>query len=1050
MIHRLIAILTLCFFWHTSTGQHYRTTRYADDSGLPSRIVNDVIQDQEGFIWVAGNNGLYKFDGQHFHAYLASLTDTVGLRDNKITVLRETSDKTLWIGTPKGLHYLNQGRIQHFPLMDQPNEEQEYIISLFEDHQNNLWVGTYGGLFMVQDSLSQYISDPEFNTLPDFAIWNISQDEDQHIWVATNEGAYTLAPGQDLQFKHRPIVGRDGLEPESINYFNFNHWYDSIIIVESNKGLLAADILGDTLHLSKFRDTLGQPLPEYFIQSATLDQHRNLWMGTFKSGFKKYQYEGHQLREMPITAQNGFLNMTSRIHSVMVDRQDNIWLANTNGLYKLSTDTERILTFPPRYEDDCLRDFYGIYEIIEDGGGNFWITTPTQLYRITKTDLLAGACPQEVYMHQDPAMQLSRDLFIDSQNRLWVGADNGLFVSQLDHDFQPGPFLRLTTEHGLPHNWCYEVLEAGPDQYWVGNYQGLLFISFINGRLDQPHIKVYTSDEHRNNALVNSQVTDLELDRTGRLWIGTFSGLSQLVDSSGVGTFKNYTSSYGVFERISNNSIKRVMCDRQGRIWIATQRGLNLYLPSSDEFLQLGNDQGLPSEYVLGIEQDFNNQFWIGTTNGVIKANYNQQLRRFDQIEHFTSQTGLADNIPYRNSMLIDSANLVFVGSREGISVILPQPSERSTESVDLALIGLHKISQEGYTDMASRVEHGKLTLRHYENSLRLSYVALDFKNPENHRYRHQLKPVQKQWTETGDRSELSFYNLSPGDYQLILQASDSYGNWSEQPLTLNLTISPPWWQTNWAYICYAIILAGLVWLVYNIRIRRKVIELESQAALERALVKQREGLRKENAADFHDELGSKLAKVSMYLTMAERSIEQKDDPIPWFTKMRNHIKGISGDFRDLLWVIDPQKDTVTDALIRLKDFGEDLFDSSEIRFRTVGLDQPEPKFQLDPQTKKQVLMIFKEAMTNSFKYAACSQVELGVHVDKQDFSLYLKDNGRGFLANKPNKGRGLTNMKNRADKIKATLTINSEDSGTKIHLQGIPHMGDEIDQHYA
>ena len=121
-------------------------------------------------------------------------------------------------------------------------------------------------------------------------------------------------------------------------------------------------------------------------------------------------------------------------------------------------------------------------------------------------------------------------------------------------------------------------------------------------------------------------------------------------------------------------------------------------------------------------------------------------------------------------------------------------------------------------------------------------------------------------------------------------------------------------------------------------------------------MITEREQLRKENAADFHDELGSKVTKISLYLTLAERSIDQKKELKNWFSKIRENVKELSGGFRDLLWVIDPQKDSLSDTFLRLKDFGEDLFNNSTSDFRTQGYALEAAALTLDPQTKKQVV----------------------------------------------------------------------------------------------
>ncbi|MEL6811336.1 MAG: ATP-binding protein, partial [Bacteroidota bacterium] len=202
--------------------------------------------------------------------------------------------------------------------------------------------------------------------------------------------------------------------------------------------------------------------------------------------------------------------------------------------------------------------------------------------------------------------------------------------------------------------------------------------------------------------------------------------------------------------------------------------------------------------------------------------------------------------------------------------------------------------------------------------------------------------------------------------------------------------------------------------------------------------------LRNENAADFHDELGSKVTKISMFLTLAERSLEERKDPSNWFGKMRENIKDLSGSFRDLLWVIDPQKDSLSDAILRLKDFGEDLFGNTKVRYSTNGYSEGLEGAILDPQTKKQVVLIFKEAMHNCAKYSESTWVELTVESSDGYSSIRLKDNGKGFNVHRQGKGRGLTNMKNRSEKIGSNLSIVSSKEGTVVSLRRIPHLRDK------
>ena len=461
----------------------------------------------------------------------------------------------------------------------------------------------------------------------------------------------------------------------------------------------------------------------------------------------------------------------------------------------------------------------------------------------------------------------------------------------------------------------------------------------------------------------------------------------------------------------------------------------------------MGRKDGLPSEYILGIDEDMEGQLWIATTSGLFTAIYNESMEAFVHIEYITARDGLADNITYRNALHIDENDHIFVGSRMGLSVLGNSEVTIAARPFNLALTTLERIqkNQQGFVSIKDRIKDGELKLSNQENSIQLSYAVLDFTDPGYNQYRHKFLPVSEDWIETGGKSELNYYNLSPGEYELVLDGSNNQGLWSNTPIHLKVVVMPPFWKSQWAMALYAILLLGVIRLFYLMRIRKRMRELEQETRLEKALVREREQLRNENAADFHDELGSKVTKISMFLTLAERTLMEHKDPSTWFGKIRENVKDLSGSFRDLLWVIDPKKDSLSDAFLRLKDFGEDLFSTSKMRYSTIGYSEELLETMLDPQTKKQVVLIFKEAMHNCAKYSESTVVELTVETSEGYSSIRLKDNGKGFNVHRQGKGRGLTNMKDRSEKIGSNLSIVSGDEGTVVVLNRIPHLRDEI-----
>jgi len=1062
-------LVVFCFILFSTLhciGQFYEVTRYADDTGLSSRMIRGSFQDKEGFLWVAGNNGLFKFDGQQFVSFYAALKDTTGLRGNKINFIKQTSDNKIWIGTNKGLHFIENDSITHKNLWSHPTDEEAYVLSMFEDENKNIWIGTYAGLFVIENATNKVhfiskdveekasdvsiIPENNYDIIPKSVVWGISSDNKNRVWVTSPDGAFVSVENEQFAFQKLTINLSDNLLLKDINFFKYLEYSENRFLIGSNAGLLKGVLETDSiLTVSVFKNEEGTRVATNFIEDFIIDSKQNIWIATWRNHFKKYKIIDEKLIEQHVFLKNGRLNMSSNVTSVYEDSQQNIWLSNTNGLYKLSEDKGNMFLFPPNHLKNCSLNNINIRAIVEDAGNNIWIASNSGLYRFNKEDILQRSCPTDYLFIENIHFKTTTNLFIDSQNRLWVSAHGGLSISQLDNNFNPGKFSSYTSNNGLPHNWSFGISEKDKNNFWVGNYVGLIKVSLINGNHTNAEFKHYDSSRERADALVNSFTFEIKKDAKNTLWVGTFNGISKLISSEDEGSFSNYTNVFGNYRSLSNNSVKNLLRDSNNNFWIGTQTGLNLFKENTNDFIQFGRKDGLPSEYILGLQEDSKGFLWIATTNGLMRGKYNDSIKKFINIEYFSAKNGLADNITNRNALYIDKDDNVFIGSSKGLSVYTNYKDEavvNNKKAFNLSLTSIKSTQKkkQGFLSVKNRIKNNSIELSYFENSIQLHYVTLDFSDVGYNQYRHKLLPGNENWIETGNSSELTYYNLSPGDYELILDGSNNGGVWSNKPIHLAITISPPFWKSTIAFLLYTLILVGIVRFFYLLRVRKKINEFANKSKLEKALLKEREQLRQENTADFHDELGSKVTKVSLYLTLAERSLKENEDPTKWFSKIRSNTTDISNTFRDLLWVIDPKKDSLSDTFLRLKDFGEDLFNNTKVDFRTSGYIMDKQQVMLDPQTKKQVVLIFKEAMNNCAKYADCNRVNLKLETNETFSTIELIDNGKGFEVSIKSKGRGLKNMMNRAEKLNAHLTISSSfNKGTSIRLSRIPHLRD-------
>ena len=408
----------------------------------------------------------------------------------------------------------------------------------------------------------------------------------------------------------------------------------------------------------------------------------------------------------------------------------------------------------------------------------------------------------------------------------------------MNKHFEPTDFFHFNSKKGLPHNWCYDVLEQDPDNFWIANYLGLIKFSFAHNKIQQPLIKVFKASDEKSDALVNSYVLQLEKDQEGKLWVGTFSGISKLINDTKEGIFLNYLSAFRQSDLLSNNSIKKIFRDRQQRLWIGTQKGLNLYDSNRDQFLQFGLNEGLPSEYVLGIAQDEQDFLWIMTTSGIVRTFYDDQKKALSQFEYFTTKEGLTDNINNKNALYIDQKGIVFAGNSKGLNIILntAPPNTRHPFKLSLTSFAGTQKNKPGFFPIPLTSNTKNLDLAHYENSLQLNYAVLDFTNIPFNYYRHKLLPVNKDWVNTKNNSELTFYNLPNGNYDLILDGCNHAGIWSDDPIKLSININPPFWKSNWAILCYFLFGVGLLRIFYLRRVAKKSKGVKSGSPIKKML----------------------------------------------------------------------------------------------------------------------------------------------------------------------------------------------------------------------
>jgi len=323
----------------------------------------------------------------------------------------------------------------------------------------------------------------------------------------------------------------------------------------------------------------------------------------------------------------------------------------------------------------------------------------------------------------------------------------------------------------------------------------------------------------------------------------------------------------------------------------------------------------------------------------------------------------------------------------------------------------------------------------------------LEFANPLQNEYQFKLQGYNENWIYNGNNNTATYTNIPSGEFIFKVKGSNNDGIWNEEPKQLFIKVLPPWWKTWWAYLIYGLAITAVIYGWIRWQVNQRTLKINQLAKIQKARYEERELLREKNAADFHDELGHRLTKVSLFLELAEREAQDNSNLITFLNKIKTNTMDLSEGIRDLIWSLDPKKDTLFQTIIRLQEFGDRLFEFSKINFIMESIEDRLEEIDLELETRKHLLMIFKEAMNNSLKYSEAEKAIFLTQTESDYVEIIFKDNGKGFDPFQKRKGYGLKNMKDRAKKINAIFDLKTDiGEGTEIRLKifpkGFPQMG--------
>lgn len=1057
-----------------SFAQNIRFGQITVEDGLSNSYVNCLLQDRNGFIWFGTDDGLNRFDGYEIKIYRNNPDDLTSLSENIIWALFEDRSGYLWIGTKSG--GLNKydpltDRFIHWNLDSTATEEMN-ITSIYEDNKKNVWIGTYKhGLYRLnqsQNKFDHWQNDSDNpNVLSNNFILSILEDDNASIWIATYYGLNKFnqdSPQKAFTQFFKESSDQKDIFSTPIWYLSQSSFYKNSMWIAKLDGLIKFNT--SNMEISKL--SLPESIEFPFANSVSSVVEENfgeeniLWIGTY-GGLVRYNLTTGESNRYVQSKKNDSGLLSNTIHDLFIDRSGVVWIASENGLNFYSPKRSKFnfqslqahsLGKSPELLNGNIR------AITESNHKTQWFGTDQGLlgYKYIKGNS---------YLFQNQELQSLNvwSLFCKNSDKLWIGT-YGQGLKELDIKTNKLKTISVNNPDYNPsaYNFVKTILQDDKGMLWIGFWGGGL----ARMNPDDNSIEYWRNEENDNGSLGYNDVWALYQDSKGRIWIGTNGGGLDLYTGSKQNSFQHWKADKKNRQSLSSNSIYTIHESlnknnsiNQTILWIGTANGLNKFIIKDDteasnyselniEITYYTVNDGLSDNAVESILEDEDGNLWIGTSSGI--SFFKVEEERFT---NYSLADGLNGNTFNSSAAFKSSDGIMFFGSTTGLNYFNPERIKQSTYSPPVRIIDFQLFNQpenlEGMSPIEQSIIHTeKIILNYNQNDFSIQFTSLDYNAPELNQYAYMLEGFDQEWIVAGTRRYVTYTNLDAGEYIFRVKATNSDGVWNEAGTSLNIIINPPFWATWWAYIIYTILFLGGLFLIRATEIKRREKKEEERLRREREEAQLREAklraitieqekelekqkIRNRIAQDLHDEIGSNLSSISLMSDLIQKSEKVEPDSISKIKRIHKVAKDSSQAMRDIVWITNPTSDNLKELITKMNEVANDMLAGISWKF---DLPEDSININLSPETKRNVFLIFKEALNNIIKHSEATRAVLRLKISDKNLLLAIKDNGKGFNTLSGFNGNGLKNMQTRATEINGILKLNSSPGkGTTIAL---------------
>jgi len=988
----LWALLLIAPFSGSIAQKRYLFRTYTVSDGLPNNTIFSISQDNKGYLWIATDGGITRFDGYRFDnsvmpevnreqafsqyidrspsgrlAFATFMNGVIAEQDdgsfrrylrhekqlgkNVVRTLKWLSDDEILFSESRNINLIAGDTIRQ--IYDR-GRSGNLVQTRAQDTRGTIWGGGLPGVgvFFAGDTAREpyYLPGTE-----DLFVIKLLFASDDRLLAGTDNGYYEIgilsAEKGDLRYTlSQPFPELAG---KRVNHIFRDRQGDTWVSLVSN-GLVQISAGRIVRHITR-----ASGLPAEGAMCLYQDNELNYWVGTsegvsrlYSLGDYSYTHDNRQL---------GGITLFER------DRHGRLWLSSGSLLYHIDHDVVGAQQFsrtPFAGSELTAIAFIGNMAYFFTGAG---------LYRMPCDGIIRWDGLKQVIDFRKHHLQDMKCFYFeeDGSSRLWMGFNDGLYTwdgHRLD---------KVTVLSGKPlHLRPNGILRDRYGYYWVGDYTFGLFRFSREPQQQQEGVTLRLQNRYESlkpdSAFATAWVQELMADSRGDLWLSSlYTGAYRLhIDEHGVRDYRLYSTAEG----LSGNDITQITEGGDGSIWFATRNGADRLLPGANG----SSDSG--------------------------------------RIIHYNEKNGLGRYV----YQILPDDSITYISYEEGFFAVdsrlwPPQADDR------LRVI-ITEVSVMGKPDtVALQQRRERYRLPWNRNFIAFAFTAIHLKDNEGIEYRYRLEGIDREWSDYSDRHYASYNSLRHGNYTFSVQARMINRDGGEPVTSFRFRIRTPWYLTAWFFLLAATLLAAIGYSILSSRSRHR---------------RRLQRLRTRIASDLHDDIGSTLSSISIMSDLLQSQL----DNTPRAGEMIQSIGASAHDMLesmdDIIWSVNPSNDIFRNLALRVREYAIPLFESKGISFQIITPAEMD-RLPLTMDLRRNIFLIVKEAVNNLVKYADCTEAVIRFGYSHAYLTVHIRDNGRGFEPGKNHDSRnGLKNMTLRATQIRGSLSILSEPGrGTAVSL---------------